>query len=116
MKRALLAAAACAVLVIVTFAAQTPQTPGPAPAADPYANNARPGTTQFPLAAPAGEDSPARDVAPPRAINQSPFNAGNWKDGGAFESPAGSKIWNPGKLKMMGGEKGTGGTGFRATA
>ena len=70
MKRVILAGAASAVLAIVTFAAQAPQTQTPAPSADPYANNARPGTTQFPLAAPAGQDSHARDVAPPGAVNQ----------------------------------------------
>src|SRR5258705_8106081 len=116
MKRLLFSALGCATLAIATFAAQTPQTSGqPAPSADPYANNARPGTTQFPLAAPAGQDSHARDVAPPGAINQGPFNAANWKYGGAFNPPAGSKIWNPVKLKMMRGEKVTGGTVFSAT-
>jgi len=115
MKRVFFMATACAVLAIVTFAAQAPQTPAPAPSADPYANNARPGTTQFPLAAPAGQDSHARDVAPPGAVNQGPFNAAAWKYGGAFDPPAGSKIWNPVKLKMMRGEKVTGGTVFSAT-
>ncbi len=36
----------------------------------------------------------------------------NWKYGPAFNAPAGSKIWNPVKLKMMRGEKITGGTVF----
>src|SRR4029434_3822328 len=40
------------------------------PNADPYANNAAPGATQFPLAAPAGKDSNALQVAPTGAVNQ----------------------------------------------
>jgi 2-keto-3-deoxy-L-rhamnonate aldolase RhmA len=116
MKRLLFSALACAALAIATYAAQTPQTPAqPAPAADPYANNARPGTTQFPLAAPAGTDSNARMVAPPGAVNQGPFNAAAWKYGPAFNPPAGAKVWNPAKLKMLQGGKVTGGTVFSAT-
>ena len=38
-----------------------------------------------------------------------------WKYGTAFDAPAGSKIWNPVKLKMMQGGKVTGGTLFSAT-
>jgi 2-keto-3-deoxy-L-rhamnonate aldolase RhmA len=38
-----------------------------------------------------------------------------WKRGSRFDAPAGSKIWNPVKLKMMQGEKVTGGTVFSAT-
>src|SRR5213593_3194739 len=53
----------------------------PAPNADPYANNAAPGTTQFPLAAPAGKDSNAFNVAPPGAVNQGPFDIAKWKYG-----------------------------------
>jgi 2-keto-3-deoxy-L-rhamnonate aldolase RhmA len=87
----------------------------PPPTADPYANNANPGATQFPLAAPAGKDSNARNVAPEGAVNKGPFKIDGWKYGGAFDPPAGSKIWNPVKLKMMRGEKVTGGTLFSAT-
>jgi 2-keto-3-deoxy-L-rhamnonate aldolase RhmA len=116
MKRLLFLALACAALAIATFAAQAPQTPAqPAPSADPYANNARPGATQFPLAAPAGTDSNARMVAPSGAVNQGPFNAAAWKYGPAFNPPAGSKTWNPARLKMQQGGKVTGGTVFSAT-
>jgi len=120
MKRLLFAALACAALAVATFAAQAPQTPArpaaqPAPAADPYANNARPGATQFPLAAPAGTDSHARMVAPPGAVNQGPFDEAAWKYGPAFNPPAGAKVWNPVKLKMLQGGKVTGGTVFSAT-
>ena len=84
----------------------------PAPNADPYANNAAPGATQFPLAAPAGKDSKALETAPPGAVNQGAFSPGTWKYGPAFNAPEGSKIWNPVKIKMMKGEKVTGGTVF----
>jgi len=73
-----------------------------APAAEPAAS--------FPLAAPAGNDSNARQVAPPGAVNQGPFDNATWKYGNAFNAPAGSKIWNPAKLKLMQGGKLVGGT------
>src|SRR5437762_10378830 len=66
----------CAVLGLAALVAQTPTAPAqqqPAPTADPYANNANPGATQFPLAAPAGKDSNALMVAPPGATNQGAF-------------------------------------------
>jgi 2-keto-3-deoxy-L-rhamnonate aldolase RhmA len=62
---------------------QNPQTQPPA-RADPYRNNPAAGTTQFPLAAPAGQDSNARMVAPPGAVNQGPFDPTTWKYGPAF--------------------------------
>ena len=85
------------------------------PRADPYANNAAPGTLTFPLAAPAGKDSNALMVAPAGAVNQGPFDPATWKYGPAFNPPPGAKIWNPVKLKMMQGGKATGGTLFSAT-
>jgi 2-keto-3-deoxy-L-rhamnonate aldolase RhmA len=110
-------AAVCAVLGLAALVAQTPSTPAqqPPPTADPYANNANPGATQFPLAAPAGKDSNAMMVAPAGAENQGAFNPATWKYGTAFNPPAGSKIWNPVKLKMMQGGKVTGGTVFSST-
>jgi len=109
----------CAALGLGTFMAHTQappaQTPQPPASADPYANNATPGTLQFPLAAPAGKDSNARTIAPAGAVNQGPFTPGSWKYGSAFNPPEGSKIWNPVKLKMMQGGKVTGGTLFSAT-
>src|SRR5688572_1099240 len=96
MKRPLLATAACVVLGFAVFAAQAQNPPvqpaaaspegappAPAPRADPYANNAAPGTGKFPLAAPAGKDSNARAVAPPGALNQGPFDPATWKYGPA---------------------------------
>jgi 2-keto-3-deoxy-L-rhamnonate aldolase RhmA len=84
----------------------------PVPGADPYANNAAPGTSKFPLAAAAGVDSNARNVALPGAVNQGPFSPATWKYGTAFDPPPGTKVWNPVKLKMMQGGKVTGGTFF----
>ena len=95
--------------------APRPQTQPPAPSADPYASNPAAGTTQFPLAAPAGKDSEARSKAPTGAVNQGAFDPTTWKYGPAFEPPAGSKIWNPVRLKLRQGGKVTGGTVFGAT-
>lgn len=120
MRTWLIAAAVCASLGIATFKAYTQgtqaQTQNPPPStADPYANSATPGATQFPLAAAAGKDSNALMVAPPGAVNQGPFDPATWKYGSAFTPPAGSKIWNPVKLKMLQGSKLTGGTFFSST-
>jgi 2-keto-3-deoxy-L-rhamnonate aldolase RhmA len=94
--------------------AQGGPAPAPAPRADPYANNPNPGITTFPLAAPAGVDSRARETAPPGALNQGPFNPATWKYGTAFDAPPGTKVWNPVKLKLTQGGKVTGGTLFSA--
>lgn len=72
--------------------------------------SAQPAKDPFPLAAPAGQDSNARQVAPPGAVNQGPFDNANWKYGSAFTPPPGAKIWNPAKLKLMQGGKLVGGT------
>src|SRR5258707_13697831 len=63
----------------------------------------------FPLAAPAGRDSNARAVAPPGAINPGPYNMSPWKYGSAFNRPAGTKNWNPPKVKIFEGAKAGGG-------
>jgi 2-keto-3-deoxy-L-rhamnonate aldolase RhmA len=94
--------------------AQTPQTQQK-PTTDPYANAAAPGTTAFPLAAPAGKDSNAKNAAPAGSVNQGPFDPATWKYGPAFDPPPNAKIWNPVKLKLMQGGKVTGGTVFGAT-
>ncbi|HKA41465.1 MAG TPA: aldolase/citrate lyase family protein [Burkholderiales bacterium] len=72
--------------------------------------SAQPAQNQFPLAAPAGQDSKARQIAPPGAVNQGPYDMSKWKYGNAFNPPPGSKIWNPAKLKLMQGAKLVGGT------
>src|SRR5581483_10449936 len=89
--------------------------PQPKPNADPYANNAAPGTLRFPLAAPAGKDSGAITNAPAGAVNQGIIDEKTWKYGHGFDGPANAKIWNPVKLKMMRGEKVTGGTVFASS-
>ena len=71
--------------------------------------------SSFPLAAPAGADSRAITQPPPNAVNTGPVDPATWKYGPAFNPPAGAKIWNPVKLKMMQGGKVTGGTLFSAT-
>src|SRR5262249_7620305 len=55
-------------------------------------------------------DSNARAVAPAGSVNQGAFNASTWKYGPTFNAPAGSKIWNPAKIKLMQGKKLVGGT------
>ena len=84
----------------------------PPPTADPYANNPDAGKLQFPLAAPAGKDSGAITKAPAGAVNQGTLDPAKWKYGPAFDAPPNAKIWNPVKIKMMRGEKVTGGTVF----
>ena len=119
MKR-LLFAVALSVLGIVTFMAQGQNPPAAgkkkgAPNADPYANNPDAGTQRFPLAAPAGKDSGAMANPPAGAVNKGAFNMDTWQYGPQFKPPADAKIWNPVKLKMMRGEKVTGGTVFNST-
>jgi 2-keto-3-deoxy-L-rhamnonate aldolase RhmA len=113
MKRLLFAVALCAAPGLVIFQVQGQNTP--APVADPYANNPDAGKQKFPLAAPAGKDSGAIKTAPPGAVNQGPVDPATWKYGPQFRPPADAKIWNPVKLKMMRGEKVTGGTLFNST-
>jgi 2-keto-3-deoxy-L-rhamnonate aldolase RhmA len=108
MKRLLFSAAFIAAVGLGTVAALSQN-------ADPYANNAAAGTMKFPLAAPAGVDSKAMEKSLPGAVNEGRFDDKKWKYGTAFNPPAGAKIWNPVKLKMMRGEKVTGGTIFAAT-
>lgn len=95
--------------------AQAPAAGQRPPSADPYANNPDAGKQEFPLAAPAGKDSGAINTPLPGSVNQGPFDPATWKYGSRFDPPAGAKIWNPVKLKMMQGEPVTGGTVFSAT-
>jgi 2-keto-3-deoxy-L-rhamnonate aldolase RhmA len=100
-------------LAIAAFGSRAQTPPAQTQSADPYLN--KPGQTTFPLAAAAGVDSKAKEVAPPGAVNQGAFNPSTWKYGSAFSPPDGTKIWNPVKLKMQQGGKVTGGTLFSAT-
>jgi len=116
MRQLLLLLLLSVVLGFVAFGFQGQTRPPQATStADPYLNNAAPGTTQFPLAAPGGKDSNSRQAAPAGAVNQGPFDPAKWKYGPAFNPPEGAKIWNHVKLKMMQGGKVTGGTLFSAT-
>jgi 2-keto-3-deoxy-L-rhamnonate aldolase RhmA len=123
MKRLALGLTLAGILSLLSFSmgaqapapAQPPPSPKPAPTADPYATNAAPGASTFPLAAPAGVDSKAKDTAPPAAANTGPFNPATWKFGTAFDAPASAAVWNPVKAKMRQGGKVTGGTLFAAT-
>ena len=100
----------------VTLGAQAPNpSTQPAPTADPYANNPDAGTSQFPLAAKAGEDSGARTVPLPGAVNQGPFDPATWQYGPRYDAATAAQVWNPVKLKMMQGGMVTGGTIFSAT-
>ena len=101
-------------LSMVVLQAAFAQQP-PAPVADPYANNPNPEALSFPLAAPAGVNSGARENSPADATNTGPFDAARWVYGGAFAAPVPAVIWNPVKAKMLAGEKVTGGTLFAAT-
>jgi 2-keto-3-deoxy-L-rhamnonate aldolase RhmA len=123
MKSHLLTAGIVASLSIILHQAQgqtaagqiVPGAQSPRPSADPYANNAAPGTMQFPMAAPAGKDSGAIRQALPGAVNKGLVGPATWKYGGQFDAPPNTKIWNPVKLKMMRGEKVTGGTVFASS-
>lgn len=84
----------------------------PGATADPYANNADAGTLKFPLAAPAGKDSGAITKPLPGGVNQGVIDEKTWKYGPGYNPPSEAKIWNPVKLKLMRGEKVTGGTVF----
>src|SRR5258706_14809148 len=88
MRSVIFTAAVSAAVALVVVAAQTPATQQPPPSADPYASNAAPGATQFPLAAPAGKDSGARTAAPAGAVNQGQFDPAPRKDRGAVHPPA----------------------------
>lgn len=65
---------------------------------------------RFPLAAAAGTDSGAITKPLPGGTNQGVIDEKTWKFGHNTDAPANSKIWNPVKLKMMRGEKVTGGS------
>jgi 2-keto-3-deoxy-L-rhamnonate aldolase RhmA len=108
MNRLVLSGLAGAVLGMSTLLLAQQQSPSPA-------SGNQDGASQFRLAAPAGKDSDASRTAPAGAINQGPFDPATWKYGPAFNAPAGAKIWNPVKLKLMQGGKVTGGTLFSAT-
>lgn len=86
------ATALTAALAFVTLQAHVQTT---STGADPYANNANAGKTQFTLAAPAGKDSGAINTAPAGAVNQGPFDPAKWKYGPAYDISSDTPKWNP---------------------
>ena len=117
------AAIVCAAVGLAASGAQTQQPPpaqtAPAPTpgspgtpatstADPYAGNAAPGATQFPLAAPAGKDSNASMAAPPGAHNQGPFDPATWKYGPAFNAAGRRQDLESGEAEADAGRQGDG--------
>ena len=86
---------------------QQPAQP-PRPNADPYANNPGAGKLTFPLPLRPARTAVAIKTALPGAVNVGPFDMNAWKYGPNFNPPAGSKIWNPVKLKMIVGRQGDG--------
>jgi hypothetical protein len=108
MKTQIFAASIAAMIAMAAVAAQQREQPSTTEDAVAAGGN-------FPLAAKAGQDSNAKNVAPPGATNQGPFDMEKWKYGTAWNPPAGAKIWNPVKLKMMAGQKVTGGTLFASS-
>jgi 2-keto-3-deoxy-L-rhamnonate aldolase RhmA len=108
------AVALCAALAMATFYAQAPAGQKPA-SADPYANNPDAGKSKFPLAAPAGKDSGAKDKPLPGAVNTGAVDPATWKFGPLNPSGTGAKLWNPVKAKLKAGGRVTGGTVFSAT-
>jgi 2-keto-3-deoxy-L-rhamnonate aldolase RhmA len=114
MKRQLCVVALAASLGILALQVNAQQ--APRPSADPYANNPDAGKMQFPLAAPAGsKDSGAYSHAISGGVNQGAIDESTWKYGPNFDAVPNAKIWNPVKLKLMRGEKVTGGTVFAGT-
>ena len=81
MKRMLFAVALCAALGMVTFYAQAPAGGQKPATADPYANNPDAGKQKFPLAAPAGKDSGAKEKPLPGAVNTGSIDPATWKYG-----------------------------------
>jgi 2-keto-3-deoxy-L-rhamnonate aldolase RhmA len=110
MKKAVLIATLATVLAVVAVRAQQPAREQPSATEDAVATGGN-----FPLAAKAGQDSNAKNVAPDGAVNQGSFDKAKWKYGTAWNAPENSKIWNPVKLKMMTGQKVTGGTLFASS-
>jgi len=115
MKKTLFMAALAAVVAMVAVVVPRAQQQAPRPEAPSATEDAVAAGGTFPLAAKAGQDSNAKTVAPAGAVNQGPFDMNTWKYGPAWNAPAGSKIWNPVKVKLMAGQKVTGGTLFAAS-
>jgi 2-keto-3-deoxy-L-rhamnonate aldolase RhmA len=116
MRRVYVAVSVAAALAALAWQAAGQGTgKAPEPTADPYANLPEAGTQRFPLAAPAGKNSDAIHRPLPGAVNTGKIDPATWKFGPQYNPPAGAKLWNPVKVKLLAGEKVTGGTLFSAT-
>jgi 2-keto-3-deoxy-L-rhamnonate aldolase RhmA len=105
------AALTAAPLLLIGLIAIPAQAQNPFPTAAPQLKTPVASGTKFPLAAPAGKDSGQMTTPPAGAVNQGPLDPAHWKYGPAYDTPDGG-IWNPVMIKMMKGEKVTGGTVF----
>jgi len=114
MKHCPIASAAGALIVLIAGVGHAQAPPARDAGQQPAYAVASPPITS-PLAAPAGKDSGAISKGLPNGVNQGPFDPSTWKYGPAFNAPAGAKIWNPVKAKMMAGQKVSGGTLFNVT-
>lgn len=118
MKRFVIAMSFAAGLSLLAFQAPVPNQgkgKAPGPSADPYANNPAAGKQNFPLAAPAGKNSDAMNTPLAGGVNAGKIDPSTWQYGPQSRPPANAKIWNPVKVKMLAGEKVTGGTNFSST-
>ncbi len=124
MRRLVVTAAACLALASATLSTRAQDPPRPPatqdtqkPAtADPYANNAAARDDEVPTGGASGEGQ-RREAD--RTDWSGQYRARSTRPPGntarRSTAPAGSKIWNPAKLKLMQGGKVTGGTLFSAT-
>jgi hypothetical protein len=99
---------------MVTFYAQAPAGQKPA-TADPYANNPEAGKQKFPLAAPAGKDSGAKEKPLARRRQHRLDRSRDLEVRTEQQASRRRKLWNPVKVKLQQGGKVTGGTVFSAT-
>src|SRR5688500_20206813 len=97
------AVALCAARGMVTLYAQAPAAGQKPASADPYANNPDAGKQKFPLAAPAGKDSGAKDKPITGAVNNGAVDTATWKYGPQFRAPQGGQLWNTDILELLQG-------------
>ena len=102
----LFAVALCAALGMVTFYAQAPAGGQKPASADPYANNPDAGKQKFPLAAPAGKDSGAKDKPLAGAVNTGSIDPATWKYGPNNTPPAGREALESGQAEAAAGRQG----------
>ena len=102
-----LLSALCTLLAIAAFGSRA-QTP-PASNAERRSVSqptARRGNRRFRWPLPPGVDSKAKEVAPPGAVNQGPFNSSTWKYGPAFNPTGGREGLESGQAQDAAGRQG----------